>query len=70
MHRNARFILGKKRFVKEMISFSPDIVLSTHAHLNHGFFFDITQNAYIKKKPKFVIYCGELDKGVGFLATG
>jgi len=65
MHRKARFIFGKKTFVTALNRFSPHLVVSTHAHLNHGFF-EIIEKESNSIKPKFIIYCGELDDGVGY----
>ena len=65
MHRKARFIFGKKRFVTALNRFSPHLVVSTHAHLNHGFF-EIIEKESNLIIPKFIIYCGELDDGVGY----
>ena len=65
MHRKARFIFGKKGFVTALNRFSPQLVVSTHAHLNHGFF-EIIEKESNSKTPKFIIYCGELANGVGY----
>jgi len=65
MHRKARFIFGKRRFVTALNRFSPHLVVSTHAHLNHGFF-EIIKKESNSGNPKFIIYCGELADGIGY----
>ena len=67
LHRSSTFLLGKKKFYRVLNEFNPKIVVSVHAHLNHGFF-NLYQD-YCREngsKGKFVICCGELDDGVGF----
>ena len=56
-------LLGKKHFHDALIQANPDLILSVHAHVNHGF------RSYAKRilpKVKFVTYCGELYDGYGF----
>lgn len=64
IHRKPSFIIGAKKFIRKYETFSPDIVVSTHAHLNHGFF-DLTRLPNLKFS-RFVVYCGELADGKGF----
>ena len=64
MHRNKRGILGKNKFRKLIDAYQPQIVLSTHAHLNHGFF--ALAREEIKSRLVCVTYCGELFGGYGF----
>ena len=65
IHRGARRIIASGRFSREVRDFDPDLVLSVHAHLNHGYF-QIARDSIHHKRTKFVIYCGELDDGQGF----
>ncbi|MEC8333187.1 MAG: glycosyltransferase [Verrucomicrobiota bacterium] len=56
-------LLGKKNFHDALIQENPDLILSVHAHVNHGF------RSYAKRilpQVKFVTYCGELHGGYGF----
>lgn len=64
MHRNKKRILGKNNFKKLIKSYQPQIILSTHAHLNHGFF--ALAREEIKSQLACVTYCGELSGGYGF----
>ena len=56
---------GMKRIVARVSEFRPNVVLSTHAHLNHGFF-DLARRAVGEDKVRCVTYCGELAAGYGF----
>ena len=38
LHRNPAWIIGSDRFVAAIDEYRPDVVVSTHAHLNHGYF--------------------------------
>ena len=58
-------IHGRKKFQKVLREQRPDIVLSTHAHLNHGFF-QIAKETFRKRLPLTVTYCGELHGTYGF----
>ena len=53
---------------KRVIHFKPDVVVSVHAHLNHGYFQILKQN--LPSKFKFVIYCGEMSDSLGLADTG
>ena len=65
LHRGPRRILGSKKLLSEVKDFSPDLVLSVHAHLNHGYF-DLIRTCLPPNKGKYVIFCGELSDGHGF----
>ena len=65
IHRGARRIIASGKFSSEVREFSPDLVLSVHAHLNHGYF-QLARDAIPHKRSKFVIFCGELADGQGF----
>lgn len=58
-------ILGANGFQEIVREVQPDIVLSTHPHLNHGFL-ELARDAGCRKPPKCVTYCGELFDGYGF----
>ena len=63
MHKNASGLLGRKICSKIKLS-APDLIVSTHAHLNHGYF-ELSRLSSEKQSP-FVVYCGELADGQGF----
>ena len=65
IHRGARRIIASGEFSREVREFSPGLVLSVHAHLNHGYF-QLARDAIPHKQSKFVIFCGELADGQGF----
>jgi processive 1,2-diacylglycerol beta-glucosyltransferase len=65
IHRGARRIIASGNFSRQVRGFDPDLVLSVHAHLNHGYF-QLARDAMPGKQSKFVIFCGELDDGQGF----
>lgn len=65
IHRGPGRIISSAKFSKEVSVFSPDLVLSVHAHLNHGYF-DLARKAVSHEKSKFAIFCGELADGHGF----
>ena len=64
-YRGPRRIIGSKSLLNDAKNFSPDLILSVHAHLNHGYF-RLIRDSLPAKKGKFVIFCGELDDGHGF----
>ena len=64
LHRKKELILGTKNWLNSVSEFEPDIVVSVHAHLNHGYFDILREN--FQRKLKFTIYCGELADGIGF----
>jgi processive 1,2-diacylglycerol beta-glucosyltransferase len=61
--RSARRLLGKKNFEAALEEFQPDVLLSVHPSLNHGYF---EQARTVRKKIRCVTYCGELFGGYGF----
>lgn len=65
LHRSPGTILGKNNFVQKLQAFCPDVIVSTHAHLNHGFF-ELARSVLGKHRIKCVTYCGELYGGYGF----
>jgi len=58
-------IMGREVFTKKVREVHPDLVVSTHDHLNHGFF-DAAREAMPEAPPKCATYCTELDGGYGF----
>jgi hypothetical protein len=56
--------LGARSWLKDVSLFDPKIVVSVHAHLNHGYIDLLKEQIY--ERLKVVIYCGELADGVGF----
>jgi len=65
LHRRRFGILGAKRFSQVVNRMSPDVIVSVHAHLNHGYR-DLALRALPDKPPAFAVYCGELGDGPGF----
>lgn len=65
MHRDARRILGADAFQRVVREHAPDVVVSVHAHTNHGFF-ELARAALPQHPPRCVTYCGELTGGYGF----
>lgn len=64
MHRSASKIIGAQNFVRKIELYAPDLIVSTHAHLNHGYF---ELSRLPQHKPsRFVVFCGELADGQGF----
>lgn len=64
MHRRASSILGRTRFMARLQDLRPDVIVSTHAHLNHGYF-ALAREA-LGPRVRCVTYCGELFGGYGF----
>jgi processive 1,2-diacylglycerol beta-glucosyltransferase len=61
--RSSRALLGANRFRETLEKFRPDILLSMHGSLNHGYF----EFARTVLEPVHcVTYCGELSGGYGF----
>ena len=58
-------IQGREKFQEVVRNEKPDVVLSTHAHLNHGFF-QLAKESLPAKPPMTVTYCGELYGSYGF----
>ena len=65
LHRDPRRILGARRYLSAIEKARPDVIVSTHAHLNHGFF-DLAREKLGRSNVRCVTYCGELGGGYGF----
>ena len=65
MHASSRRILGADHFRARVAEHQPDLVVSTHAHLNHGFF-ELVRQEMGTDRVRCVTYCGELWGGYGF----
>lgn len=65
MHARADALLGRERFVQTLEQERPDVVLSTHAHLNHAYF-ELARRILGRRNVRCVTYCGELFGGYGF----
>ena len=65
LHRTSGLMLGRKKYVSVLRDFRPDVIVSTHAHLNHAFF-DIARRELGRDSVRCVTYCGELAGGYGF----
>jgi processive 1,2-diacylglycerol beta-glucosyltransferase len=63
--RSARGLMGKKKFCETLGKLRPDVLLSVHGSLNHGYF-DCARNFLGRNKVRCVTYCGELFGGYGF----
>ena len=62
---NADRIIGGKGFQEIVREIQPDVIISTHAHLNAGFF-DLARRITGDDGCKYVTYCGELFDTYGF----
>ena len=58
-------VMGREVFMKKVRAARPDLVVSTHDHLNHGFF-AAARDALPAAPPKCATYCTELHGGYGF----
>lgn len=58
-------VLGRTAFQNGVRQVRPDLVISTHDHLNHGFF-AAARAAMPEAPPKCATYCTELHGGYGF----
>jgi processive 1,2-diacylglycerol beta-glucosyltransferase len=58
-------IVGAQSFMRTVETLRPDVIVSVHGSLNHGFF-DLAREALGKNKVCCVTYCGELHGGYGF----
>ncbi len=58
-------VLGREAFQEGVRQARPDLVISTHDHLNHGFF-AAARAALPEAPPKCATYCTELNGGYGF----
>jgi processive 1,2-diacylglycerol beta-glucosyltransferase len=65
LHNHSKKIIGSHDFLRKMRGLSPNLVISVHAHLNHGFL-ELSKSINRPTPPKFAIYCGELADGIGF----
>jgi processive 1,2-diacylglycerol beta-glucosyltransferase len=61
--RSSRVLLGADRFREMLEKFRPDILLSMHGSLNHGYF-EFART--VLGRVHCVTYCGELFGGYGF----
>jgi len=64
MHRNAKRMLGADRFRKLLADYRPDKIVSTHAHLNHGYF-QLGREVLGNELPCITL-CTEFNGGYGF----
>ncbi|MDR2429830.1 MAG: hypothetical protein LBD14_02850 [Puniceicoccales bacterium] len=62
---SARTMPGRAAFQQLVRRANPDLVLSTHDHLNHAFL-DAARDAMPGNPPLCGTYCGELSGGYGF----
>lgn len=63
--RSARGLFGAKKFRATLEEFRPDILLSMHGSLNHGYF-EAARAFLGRDRVRCVTYCGELFGGYGF----
>ncbi len=57
--------LGAARYRQVLTELRPDVLLSVHDSLNHGFF-EYAREVLGRHRVKCVTYCGELSGGYGF----
>ncbi len=55
--------VARERFRERVAAWAPEVVISTHAHLNHGFF-ELAREAV--PGVRCLTYCGEVFGGYGF----
>ncbi|WOO43024.1 glycosyltransferase [Rubellicoccus peritrichatus] len=65
LHRRPWQLSGVQPFVSKLESFRPDLIISVHAHLNHGYM-ELARRTLGQNKVKVGTYCGELEDGYGF----
>jgi processive 1,2-diacylglycerol beta-glucosyltransferase len=65
LHASAGRILGAGHYLATLDSVRPDVIVSTHAHLNHGYF-ELARRRLGRSNVRCVTYCGELGGGYGF----
>ena len=65
LHRRSNQILGRDKYLRLVYGLQPKLIISVHAHLNHGYF-DLVKHSVRGERTKFLIYCGELADGFGF----
>jgi processive 1,2-diacylglycerol beta-glucosyltransferase len=63
--KSPAWMLGVERFRAVLREHRPDVVLSVHGSLNHGFF-AVARDTLREPPPRCVTYCGELFGGYGF----
>jgi processive 1,2-diacylglycerol beta-glucosyltransferase len=63
--RSAHILLGAEKFQATLEEFRPDILLSMHGSLNHGYF-EAARAFLGRERVRCVTYCGELSGGYGF----
>ena len=63
--KRSRHILGAERFLKTLRRMRPNIIVSVHGSLNHGFF-ELVRSLFWKDHVRCATYCGELEDGYGF----
>ncbi len=63
--RSGKALLGADGFCRTLAEMRPDVLLSVHGSLNHGFF-DCARKFLGPEKVRCVTYCGELYGGYGF----
>jgi processive 1,2-diacylglycerol beta-glucosyltransferase len=64
LHRRAGQIHGADRFRARLKALNPDVIVSTHDHLNHGYF-ELAKQC-LGPSLRCLTYCGELSGGYGF----
>lgn len=64
MHRNAKRMFGADRFRRLLKDYQPDRVVSTHPHLNHGYF-DLAREE-LGDRVRCITICTEFMGGYGF----
>jgi processive 1,2-diacylglycerol beta-glucosyltransferase len=65
MCRSAKRLLGAQRFRATLEETKPDVLLSVHGALNHGFF-DCARDVLGRDNLRCVSWCDELQGGYGF----
>lgn len=63
--RSTSRLLGAKQFCETLKALRPEVLLSVHGSLNHGYF-DCARNFLGRENVRCITYCGELFGGYGF----
>lgn len=64
LHEHASGLEGTAPFEAKLREFRPQVIVSTHAHLNHGYF--AKARRILHGQVRCTTYCGELHGGYGF----
>ena len=55
LHRRSNQIQGRDKYLRLVYGLQPKLIISVHAHLNHGYF-DLVKHSVRGERTKFLIY--------------